>query len=116
MVASGVRGLFQTSAIMFGDRPLTPEVTRALIGHGPCQPGLMDKYDKFPYDQEVRRFNPACYGRHLGVSGNMEQQWLIYSPGTNELFCCFCFRQVQQVNLITSIVVLLEARFRVNPG
>lgn len=49
---------YPTDPYFFQDKPLTPELIRALIEHGPCQPGLKDSY-AFPYD-DIKDASVLC--------------------------------------------------------
>lgn len=83
-------GDYPTNPYFFKDQPLTPDVIRAVIEHGPCQPGMKDGFDNFTYDQEKRRFNPSWYKRQVGNS-SVQRSWLVYSPTAHRMFCCCCW-------------------------
>ncbi|XP_069823176.1 zinc finger MYM-type protein 1-like [Dendropsophus ebraccatus] len=97
--ASGPDGIFTlnteepypTDPCLFINNTLTTDIVRVLLEHGPCQPGLNDHYDDFPYNLEKRRFNPSWYNRKVGDSCTVIRQWLIYSPKSNRLYCFCCW-------------------------
>uniref|UniRef100_A0A667Y992 TTF-type domain-containing protein n=1 Tax=Myripristis murdjan TaxID=586833 RepID=A0A667Y992_9TELE len=83
---------YPTDPFFHKDKPLTPQFIRALIEHGPCQPGLRDGYDAFPCDEEKRRFRPVWYKRTIGQSScTVDRYWLVYSPKCNRMFCFCCW-------------------------
>ena len=45
---------YPTDPHLFCDTPVTPDLVRALLELGPCQPGLKDNFDSFPKDEDGR--------------------------------------------------------------
>ena len=83
---------YPTDPYLFRNKTLATSTIRALLKHGPCQPGLNDEYNHFPFNLDNRRFKTAWYKRTVGCS-SINQQWLVYSPKgqTAHYFCCWLF-------------------------
>lgn len=52
---------YPTDPHLFCETPVTPELVRALLELGPCQPGLKDKSENFPKDENGRHFSAKWY-------------------------------------------------------
>ena len=83
---------YPTDPYLFRNKTLATSTIRAFLKHGPCQPGLNDEYNDFPFNSDNRRFKPAWYKRTVGCS-SINRQWLVYSPKgqTAHCFCCWLF-------------------------
>ena len=83
---------YPTYPYLFRNKILATSTIRALLKHGPCQPGLNDEYNDFPFNSDNRRFKTVWYKRTEGCS-SINRQWLVYSPKgqTAHCFCCWLF-------------------------
>ena len=85
-----------TDSFLFCDTPITPDLVRALLEFGPCQPGLKDTYKDFPKNVTGRHFSANWYRKKAQTKCCREiiRHWLVYSPTANNMICfaCWLFR------------------------
>lgn len=82
---------YPTDPHLFCDKPVRPELVRSLLELGPCQPGLKDKFDNFPKDQNGRHFSANWYKRVVESHREIDRHWLVYSPKANIMICFACW-------------------------
>ena len=80
---------YPTDPHLFCDTPVTPDLVRALLELGPCQPGLKDNFDSFPKDEDGRHFSPTWYNKKM--VREIDRHWLVYSPRENTMICIPCW-------------------------
>ena len=82
---------YPTDPHLFCDTPVTPDLLRALLELGPCQPGLKDNFDSFPKDEDGRHFSPTWYKKKMKNGCEIDRHWLGYSPRENTMICIPCW-------------------------
>ncbi|XP_065420419.1 zinc finger MYM-type protein 1-like isoform X3 [Chrysemys picta bellii] len=83
---------YPTDPHLFCDTPVTPDLVRALLELGPCQPGLKDNFDSFPKDEARRHFSANWYKQKQVKSvSTIDRHWLVYSPRANTMICFACW-------------------------
>nr|XP_032633614.1 zinc finger protein 7-like isoform X5 [Chelonoidis abingdonii] len=83
---------YPTDPYLFCDTPVTPDLIRALLELGPCQPGLKDNFDNFPKDEAGRHFRATWYKQKQVKSAcTIDRHWLVYSPRANIMICFACW-------------------------
>ncbi|XP_050777078.1 zinc finger MYM-type protein 1-like isoform X3 [Gopherus flavomarginatus] len=90
---------YPTDPHLFCDTPVTPDLIRALLELGPCQPGLKDNFDNFPKDEAGRHFRATWYKqKQLKSACTIDRHWLVYSPRANIMICFACWLFANQSN------------------
>ena len=81
---------YPTDPAHFVNEPLTPELCKAILMEGPCQPGLNDEFD-FPKNGKGRCFIRQWYQPKLKNGMTTYRDWLMYSPQKNCAYCLPCW-------------------------
>ena len=82
---------YPTDPHLFCDTPVTPDLVRAPLELGPCQPGLKDNFDSFPKDEDGRHFSPTWYKKKMKNGCEIDRHWLVYSPRENTMIYIPCW-------------------------
>ncbi|KAM9119888.1 zinc finger MYM-type protein 1-like isoform 2-T2 [Pangshura tecta] len=90
---------YPTDPHLFCDTPVTPDLIRALLELGPCQPGLKDNFNNFPKDEAGRHFRATWYKQKQVKSAcTIDRHWLVYSPRANIMICFACWLFANRTN------------------
>lgn len=83
---------YPSDPFLFQNETLSTEKIRALVQHGPCQPGLKDTFTDFvtSADTDNDKFKVSWYKNTSGRC-TVDRQWLVYSPKSCRMFCSCCW-------------------------
>ena len=77
---------YPTDPCLFKKESLSTAKVRAIVQHGPCQPGLKDNFSDFVTNSFNEKFKIHWYKNTNGKC-SVARHWLVYSPLAGKMFC-----------------------------